>query len=82
MIFLHELKHVLVFVKQFTSASSRETFLSSRYYSQGSSFYHSVVCKRRNLVNTFSANKVVNLARRATQDLYNTDTSDMNKLQS
>jgi len=31
------------------SASSTETFLSSRYYSHGSTFSDSVVCKRRNL---------------------------------
>jgi len=37
MFFLHELKHVLALVKQFISASI-ETFLSSRYYSHGSSF--------------------------------------------
>jgi len=46
MLFLDELKHVLVLVKQFTS--SIETFLSSRYCSLGSSFSHSVICKRRN----------------------------------
>jgi len=49
MLFLQELEQVLVLVKQFTSASSIETFLSSRYYSHVSSFYQSVVCKRRNL---------------------------------
>jgi len=53
MLFLHELKHVLVLVKPFTSASSIETFLSTRYHSHGSSFSYSVVCKRRNLVKTF-----------------------------
>jgi len=30
-LFLHELKQVLVLVKQFTSASSVETFISNRY---------------------------------------------------
>jgi len=39
MLFSHEIKHVLVLVKQFTSASSIETFLSSRYCSHGSSFF-------------------------------------------
>jgi len=43
MLFLHELKHILVLVKQFTAASSIETFLSSKYYLHGSSFSHSVV---------------------------------------
>jgi len=38
MLFLHELIHVLVLVKQFSSASSIETFVSSRYYSHVSSF--------------------------------------------
>jgi len=33
MLSLHELQQVLVLVKQFTAASSIETFLSSRYYS-------------------------------------------------
>jgi len=70
-------------ISQFTSASSIETLLSSGYYSHGSSFSHSVVAnagiysKHLN-----SANEVVHLARCATQDLYNTDTSDMNKSQS
>jgi len=57
MLFLHELKHVLVLVKQFNSTSSIETLLSSRYYSHGSSIPHSVVCKRRNLVRAFKFNK-------------------------
>ena len=52
---------VLALVKQFTLASSIETFLPSRYYSHVSSFSHLVVCKRRNLVK--AANKVVHLAR-------------------
>jgi len=43
MLFLDELKRILVLVKQFTSASSLEKFLSSKYYLQGSSFSHSVV---------------------------------------
>jgi len=34
MLFLHELEQVLELVKQFNSASSIETFLSSRYYSR------------------------------------------------
>jgi len=72
MLFLHELKQVLVLVKQFTSASSMEMFQSNRYYSHGSSF-----SKHLN-----STNEVVHLARCATQDLYNTDASDMNKSQS
>jgi len=37
MLFLHELVQVLALVKQFTSASFTETFLSSRYYSHVSS---------------------------------------------
>jgi len=53
MLFLHELKQVLVLVKQFTSASSIEMFLSSRYYSHGLTFSQLVVCKRRNLVKAF-----------------------------
>jgi len=57
MLFLHELKQVLVLVKQFTSASSIETFLWSKYYSHDSTFSHSVVCKRRNLVNAFKFSK-------------------------
>jgi len=57
MLFLHELKQVLVLVKQFTSASSIETFLSSRYYSHVSLFSYSVVCKRRNLVKAIKFNK-------------------------
>ena len=83
MFFLHELKHVLALVKQFTSASSIETFPSSRYYSHGSSFSHLVVCKRKNLVKAFKFSKQsVHLARCETQDLYNTDTSDMNESRS
>jgi len=79
-LFLHELEQVLVLAKQFTSASSIETFLSSRYYSHVSSFSQLVLCKRRNLVKHLHlANKVVRLARCETQDLYNTDTSDMNE---
>jgi len=52
MLFFHELKQVLALVKQFTLASSLETFFSSRpiYYSHSSTFSRSVVCKRRNLV--------------------------------
>jgi len=53
MLSLHELEQVLVLVKQFSAASSIETFLSSRYYSHASSFYQLVVCKRRNLVKAF-----------------------------
>jgi len=80
---LPEPKEVLVVVKQFTSSWSIETFLSSRYYSHGSSFSLSVVCKLRNVVKAFKfSKKVVHLACYATQDLYNTDTSDMNKPQS
>ena len=37
--FLHELEQVLVLVKQFTSASSIEMFLSSRCNSHVSSFF-------------------------------------------
>jgi len=59
MLFFHELKQVLALIKQFTLASSVETFFSSRplYYSHGSTFSHSVVCKRRNLVNAFKFSK-------------------------
>ena len=57
MLFLHELKQVLVLVKPFTSASSVETFLSSRYYLHVSSFSKLVVCKRRNLVKAFKFSK-------------------------
>jgi len=53
MLFLHEIEQVLVLVKHFTSASSLETFLSSRYYWHVSSFFQLVVCKRRNLVKAF-----------------------------
>jgi len=35
MLFLHELKYVLLLVKLFTSASLIETFLSKIYYSYG-----------------------------------------------
>jgi len=49
MLFLHELKQVLYWSNSL--ASSTETFLSSRCYSHGSTFSHSVYCKRRNLVN-------------------------------
>jgi len=52
-LFLPKLKQVLMLVKQFTSASSIKTFLSSRYCSHGPSFSQLVVCKRRNLVNAF-----------------------------
>jgi len=38
MLFLHELKQVLVLVKQFSFIN--RTFLSSRYYSHGSTFFH------------------------------------------
>jgi len=53
MLFFHELEQVLVLVKLFTSASSIETFLSSRYYSLVLSFSQLVVCKQRNLVKAF-----------------------------
>jgi len=38
MLFLHELEQIFVWVKQFTSPSSTETILSSRYYSHVSYF--------------------------------------------
>jgi len=57
MLSLHELKQTLVLVKQFCSASSTETFLSSRYYSHGSSFSQLVVCTRRNVVKAFKFSK-------------------------
>jgi len=57
MFFLLELKHVLVLVKQFASASSIETFLSSRHYSHGSTFSHSDAYKRTNLVKAFKLSK-------------------------
>jgi len=43
MLFLHELEQIFVWVKQFTSASSTETFLSSGYYSHVSSFSQLVI---------------------------------------
>jgi len=74
MLVLRELEQVFVLVKQCTSASSIETFLSSRYYSHVSYFSQSVVCGRKNLVKTLdSPNKAVHLASCETQDLYNTD---------
>jgi len=57
MLVLHELKQVLVLVKQDISASSIETFLSSRYYSHVTSFSQLVVCERRNLVKAFKFSK-------------------------
>jgi len=57
MLFSYELEQVLVLVKQFTSASSIETFLSSRYYSHVSSFSQLVACKPRNLVKAFKFSK-------------------------
>jgi len=57
MLFLHELQQVLVLVKQFTSVSSIETFLSSRYYSHVSSFSQLVVCKWKNLFKAFKFSK-------------------------
>ena len=57
MLFLHERKQILVLVKQFTSASSVEMFLSSRHYSHSSSFSQLVVCKRRNLDKAFKFSK-------------------------
>jgi len=54
---LHERKQVFVLVKQFTSASSIEAFLSSRYYSHVSSFLQLVFYKRRNLVKAFKFSK-------------------------
>jgi len=59
MLFAHELKQVLLLVKQFTSASSIVTFLSSRYHSHGSSLSQLVVCKRRNLVKAFQQIKQI-----------------------
>jgi len=56
-VFLHELEQVLVLVKQFTSASSIDTFLSRRYYSHVSSFSQLVVCRRRNLFKAFKFSK-------------------------
>jgi len=55
MVFLHELTQILVWSNSL--ASSIETFLSSRHYSHGSTFSHSVVCKRRNLVKAFKFSK-------------------------
>ena len=83
MLFLHERKQALVLVKQLTSASSIETFLSTRYYSCGSSFSHSIVCKQNISSKHLNAvNKVFHLARCATQDLYRADAHDINESQS
>jgi len=57
MLFLHELEQVLVLVKQFTSASSIDTFLSRRHYSHVSCFSQLVVYKRRNLFKAFKFSK-------------------------
>jgi len=54
------------------SASSIETFLSSRYYSRSSSFSQLVVCKRRILVKAFKFSKWSGPS----------DNSDMNESQS
>jgi len=56
MFFLHKLKQSLVLIKQFTLAST-EMFLSNRYYSQGSTFSLSVVCKKKNIVKAFKFSK-------------------------
>jgi len=55
MLFLHELKQVLVLVKQFSFIN--KNVVSSRCYSRGSTFSHSVGCKRRNLVKAFKFSK-------------------------
>ena len=84
MLFLHELEQVLVLVKQFTSASSTEKFLSSRYVSHDFILFP-ISCLQTEEASQsilYSANKVVHLARCETQDLCNTDTSDMNESQS
>jgi len=54
-LFLCELKQVLVLVKQFIFINRNVP--SSRYYSHGSTFSYSVVCKRRNLVKAFKFSK-------------------------
>jgi len=56
MLFLHELKQVLVLVKQF-SFIDRNVSLKRILYSHGSTFSHAVVCKRRNLVKAFKFSK-------------------------
>ena len=83
MLCLHELKEALVLVKQFTSALSIETVLWSRIYLHGSWFSHSVVCKRRNLVEAFKFRKQSDpFSQMCNTRFYNTGTSDMNKSQS
>ena len=84
MLFLHELEQVLVLVKQFTSASSTEKFLSSRYVSHDFILFPISCLQTEESSQSilYSANKVVHLARCETQDLCNTDTSDMNESQS
>jgi len=57
MLFLHELEQVLVLVKQITSASSIDMFLSKRHYSHVSCCSQLVVCKRRNSFKTFQFSK-------------------------
>ena len=60
MVFLHELKQVLVWSNSLVS--STVTFLSSRYYSHGSTFCHSFVCKKK-----FQNNSQVRIAPLATE---------------
>ena len=84
MLFLHELKQVLVLVEKLSFIN--ETFLSSRYYPQSHMLQHFLIQLFANggiySKHLNSANKVVCLARYAIQDLCNTDTYDMNNTQS
>jgi len=81
MLVLDELKQVLVLVKQFflinRNVSRKQILLTWSNIFSFSWLQTVESCQRIN-----SANKVVHFSRCATQDLYNTDTSDMNNTQS
>jgi len=80
MLFLYELKQVLVLVKQFsfTNRSVSQTYITHmiHYFTIQLFANGGISSKHLN-----SENKVVYLARSSTQDLHNTDASDMHDTQ-
>jgi len=79
MLFLHELEHVLVLVEQFTfSFISRNVSIKQMLLSCFILFpINCLQTEESSQKHLNSANEVVHLARCETQDLYNTDTSDI-----
>ena len=81
MLLLHKLKQVLILVKQFSFINRNVSQADTLHMVQHFPFS---CLQQKNLVKTlkYKANKVVHLSWCATQDLYNRNTSDMNKSQS